>query len=88
MVLPFAIFYLIMLINIPSNGILSFIGSNTMALFLFQEAFIAIYMGRWNIYSLDKTYSLVLLAIVVIILVYFSKIIQRFFVKKLDDLKE
>jgi peptidoglycan/LPS O-acetylase OafA/YrhL len=88
MVLPFAIFYLIMLINIPSNGILSFVGSNTLALFLFQEAFIAVYMGRWNIYSLNKVYALVLLVIVVVILVYLSKIIQRFFLKRVNNLKK
>jgi peptidoglycan/LPS O-acetylase OafA/YrhL len=87
MFLPFAIFYLIMMINIPSNRILSFIGANTLTLFLFQEAFIAVYMGRWNIYSLNKTYALVLLVIVVVILVYISKIIQGFFLKKVDNLK-
>jgi peptidoglycan/LPS O-acetylase OafA/YrhL len=88
MIFPFAIFYLIMIINIPSNRVLSFIGANTLALFLFQEAFIAIYMGRWNIYSLDKWFALALFTVVAIILVILSKPIQRFFIKKLDKLKK
>lgn len=88
MVLPFLIFYIIMILNVPSNRVTSFIGENTMALFLFQEAFIAIYMGRWNLYHLDKYYALAILLVVVVILVWFSKIIQNFFLKKTAKMKK
>lgn len=79
MFIPYLIFYLIMAINIklPFSKIITFIGANSLGLFLFHEAFIKVFTGNWHIYNLSKGYALTILTICTITPIYLSKKIQN-----------
>lgn len=83
MAIPFIIFFI--LVSLPLNFISSFpfswIGANTMPLFLYHESFIETGMGKLSIYGLNRVYSFSILIVVVLISVQISNRIVRSFCK-------
>ncbi|UCD04080.1 MAG: acyltransferase [Candidatus Woesearchaeota archaeon] len=77
MIIPFVLFYFVVSIPVKSHKIISIIGANTIAIFLFHEAFIQLIIGKWHIYSLSTIPALILLSSIAVILIYFSKSIQH-----------
>ncbi|MBU0906990.1 MAG: acyltransferase [Nanoarchaeota archaeon] len=79
MVLPFAIFYAIyhFRISVPAHAVTSFIGANTLALFLFHESFIKTALGKWIIFSLPQIPGLAVLAVATFLTITVSKKIEK-----------
>jgi len=78
MVLPFIIFSGILLFewNIFPSKLLHFIGANTLALFLFHEAFIKIFTGKWSIPPLTRFNALFLLVTFAIVATHYSRVLR------------
>jgi len=84
MVLPFLIFYFLLMIDekyLPAKT-LSFIGRNTIILFLFHESFLKVAIGRWHIFNLSTIGSLVVLLIFTTLVIYLSKKIESYLLNK------
>lgn len=77
MVIPFVLFYVLLPLPVKSHKIISIIGANTIAIFLFHEAFIKVSTGKWYIYSLSTIPALIVISLIAVILIYFSKLIQH-----------
>jgi peptidoglycan/LPS O-acetylase OafA/YrhL len=82
MAVPYLIFYLVYSLDIKSNKVTAWIGSNTLFFFLFHEAFINLSFGRWHILSFSKPLSLTILAIAALLALYISKEIQHRIINK------
>jgi peptidoglycan/LPS O-acetylase OafA/YrhL len=90
MVFPFLIFFVTFSLdwNYLPHRLFSFLGANTLALFLFHEAFIKIALGKWQINPLNKANALFLLSVAAVSSVYFSHTVQKFiFREKAKDKK-
>jgi peptidoglycan/LPS O-acetylase OafA/YrhL len=86
MFVPYLLFYVLCPLKctfMPSK-ILDFLGSKTLALFLFHEAFIKVGFGKWKIYNLDIINGLIVLTIVLICVEIISKDIKKIINKEHD----
>jgi len=82
MAVPYLIFYLVYSLDIKSNKVTAWIGSNTLFFFLFHEAFINLGFGRWHILTFSKPVSMTILAITALVALYLSKEIQHHIINK------
>jgi peptidoglycan/LPS O-acetylase OafA/YrhL len=82
MAVPYLIFYLVFSLDIKSNKVTAWIGSNTLFFFLFHEAFINLGFGRWHILTFSKPVSLAILTVVALLALYLSKEIQHHIINK------
>ncbi|HJX50874.1 hypothetical protein A3K73_07260 [Candidatus Pacearchaeota archaeon RBG_13_36_9] len=86
--IPFAVFYCFYFLNFNFIAkILSFIGKNTLPLFLFHESVIMVIVGSWKAYSLNKPAAIFLIAVVSIFLTYISSKINKFICRKYFNVK-
>ena len=85
MILPFIIVYLIYSLENYTKQIklIQFISTQTLAIFLFHEAFMKIIYNEWAIYNLNKYLSIISLGILTTLAIIFSKKINSKIAKKL-----
>jgi len=83
MILPFAIVYIFYVAEtkLPSLRIIKFIGTYTLAIFLFHESFMNLIYNKWHIYNLSKPIALIVLTISTLFAVMISKRIQKLLLK-------
>ncbi|MFH1803034.1 MAG: acyltransferase [archaeon] len=79
MALPYLIFYVVYYFKIstPSHVITSFIGANTLALFLFHESFMKVALGKWVVFSLSPFLGLIALAFATFLTITISRKLEE-----------
>jgi fucose 4-O-acetylase-like acetyltransferase len=77
---PFAIFYLASFVKKGYflSKTFALVGSNTLAIFLFHEAFIKVSFDKWHVGAMSWIGSLIVLILFTVVLVYLSKKIQMY----------
>jgi len=75
---PFVLFYAISSVAFSSPRIFTWVGKNTLPIFLFHESFIYLLTGSYKVYTLSKAGALVLTAVVTLLLIYISSKINKF----------
>lgn len=83
MIVPYIVFFLFSFVKDDfSGGIFRIIGNNTLVLFLYHEVIIKLFVNQWQIYVLDKTSSIILVFLIIVINIHLSKDLQKYINKK------
>lgn len=80
MVLPFFVFALLVSFewSFFARETILFIGSSTLALFLFHESFIHVFLGNWSLFGVEPFFGIIILLGVMIIDLYVAQRIELF----------
>ena len=84
MVVPFFLF--LFMINIKSirfGKIITFVGTNSLALFLLHESFMNVIFNKWSLFGLNRYLAILLLLVISFALVFLSNKLQRYLLSKI-----